>query len=70
MSETVEGRMEMSQREPDVLKVMSEVLGGRRTQREAARLLRLSVRQVRRIERRLRHYFSSVAVDDFPLGIR
>ena len=43
----------MSQRERDVLKVMSVVLKGERTQVEAARLLRRSVRQVRRIQRRL-----------------
>jgi transposase len=46
-------RFAMSQRERDVLKVMSLVLSGRRTQREAARLLDRSVRQVRRVERRL-----------------
>ncbi len=46
-------RKEMSQEERDVLKVMSEVLGGRRTQSEAARLLDRSVRQIRRIQRRL-----------------
>jgi hypothetical protein len=46
-------RIEMSQRERDRLKVMASVLEGRRTQREAARLLRRCVRQVRRIQRRL-----------------
>jgi hypothetical protein len=46
-------RIEMSQRERDVLKIMSVVLGGRRTQSEAARLLGKSQRQVRRIQRRL-----------------
>ena len=46
-------RIEMSQRERDVLKVMSLVLKGERTQAEAARLLRRSVRQVRRIQRAL-----------------
>jgi transposase len=46
-------RISMSQRERDVLKVMSLVLSGKRTQMEAARLLVRSVRQVRRIERRL-----------------
>jgi len=46
-------RISMSQRERDVLKVMSVVLSGKRTQIEAARLLCRSVRQVRRIERRL-----------------
>jgi len=46
-------RIEMSQRERDVLKVMSLVLKGDRTQVEASRLLKLSTRQVRRIQRRL-----------------
>src|SRR6516164_5556807 len=49
----MESRIEMSQHERDVLKVMSTVLQGKRTQSEAARLLRLSERQVRRIQRRL-----------------
>jgi hypothetical protein len=44
-------RIEMSQRERDVLKVMSLVLTKQRTQVEAARLLSCSVRQVRRIRR-------------------
>jgi hypothetical protein len=46
-------RIEMSQRERDVLKVMSLVLKGERTQAEAARLLGRSERQVRRLQRRL-----------------
>lgn len=46
-------RIEMSQRERDVLKVMAPVLRGERTQIEAARLLGRSVRQVRRIHRKL-----------------
>jgi hypothetical protein len=46
-------RIEMSQRERDVLKVMSLVLSGKRTQAEAGRLLKRSVRQIRRIQRRL-----------------
>jgi transposase InsO family protein len=46
-------RVEMSQRERDVLKVMQVVLDGKRTQAEAARLLKRSVRQVRRIQRKL-----------------
>jgi hypothetical protein len=46
-------RVEMSQRERDILKVMQPVLDGQRTQAEAARLLRLSARQVRRIQRKL-----------------
>src|SRR5262249_37295420 len=49
----MENRISMSQRERDVLKVMSAVLGGERTQAEAARLLRKSERQVRRLQRRL-----------------
>ena len=48
-----EERISMSQRERDVLKVMGLVLSGERTQPEAARLLGKSVRQVRRIRRRL-----------------
>jgi len=46
-------RIEMSQRERDVLKVMSLVLKGQRTQVEAARLLGRSERQVRRLQRKL-----------------
>src|SRR3954453_10332971 len=46
-------RIPMSQRERDVLKIMHAVLSGERTQAEAARLLRLSTRQVRRIQRKL-----------------
>jgi hypothetical protein len=46
-------RVAMSQRERDVLKVMQPVLEGTRTQAEAARLLKLSTRQVRRIQRKL-----------------
>lgn len=49
-----EDRIEMSQWERDRLKVMSLVLRGERTQVEAGRLLKLSVRQVRRIQWRLR----------------
>ncbi len=45
----MESRIEMSQHERDVLKIISSVLQGERTQREAARLLCLSERQVRRI---------------------
>jgi hypothetical protein len=46
-------RIPMSQKERDVLKIMHGVLAGERTQAEAARLLRISVRQVRRIQRKL-----------------
>jgi transposase len=48
-----EERVSMSQPERDVLKVMGLVLTGERTQPEAARLLGKSIRQVRRIQRRL-----------------
>lgn len=46
-------RIEMSQRERDILKVMHPVLQGQRTQSEAADLLGICVRQVRRIQRKL-----------------
>ena len=46
-------RVEMSQRERDVLKVMQVVLDGKRTQAEAARLLKRSIRQIRRLQRKL-----------------
>ena len=46
-------RIEMSRWELRVLKVMEPVMQGRRTQVEAGRVLELSVRQVRRIQRRL-----------------
>lgn len=46
-------RIAMSQRERDILKVMHPVLAGQRTQAEAAALLDLSVRQIRRIQRKL-----------------
>ena len=46
-------RITMSQRERDVLKIMHAVLTGERTQAQAARLLDLGVRQVRRLQRKL-----------------
>ncbi len=46
-------RTPMSQKERDVLKVMHGVLKGERTQAQAAHLLQITVRQVRRIQRRL-----------------
>jgi hypothetical protein len=48
-----EDRIEMSQRERDRLQVMYPVLKGQRTQAEAGRLLGLTDRQIRRIQRRL-----------------
>jgi transposase len=49
----MESRIAMSQHERDVLAVMNLVLLGERTQSEAAGLLHLTERQVRRIQRRL-----------------
>jgi hypothetical protein len=46
-------RIAMSQRERDLLKVMGPVLQGEWTQAEAARLAKLSVRQIRRLQRKL-----------------
>ncbi len=46
-------RIAMSQRERDLLKILAPVLDGKRTQAEAACLAGLSVRQVRRVQRRL-----------------
>jgi hypothetical protein len=46
-------RIEMSQRERDRLKILGPVMAGERTQSEAARLLKLTERQVRRLQRRL-----------------
>ncbi len=46
-------RIEMSQRERDRLKVMALMLEGKRTQREAARLLGLTDRQIHRLQHRL-----------------
>jgi hypothetical protein len=48
-----EDRITMSRRERDRLKVMTPVLSNERTATEAARLLELSVCQVRRLRRRL-----------------
>jgi hypothetical protein len=46
-------RIAMSQKERDVLKILHGVLRGERTQAEAARLLGLTTRQIRRIQRKL-----------------
>src|SRR5262249_32903423 len=51
--ERQEDRIGVNQYERDLIKIMEPVLQGKRTQREAARLLRLTERQVRRIQRRL-----------------
>ncbi len=46
-------RIAMSQKERDILTILRGVLQGERSQAEAARLLDLSVRQVRRLQRKL-----------------
>ena len=46
-------RIEMNRNERDRLKVLHGVMQGERSQKEAARLLRLTTRQVRRLVRRL-----------------
>src|SRR5271155_1480427 len=46
-------RIAMSQRDRDLLNIMAPVLQGKRTQGEAARLADLSVRQIRRVQRKL-----------------
>jgi hypothetical protein len=55
MSVHPQDRIPMRQPERDILKVMHGVLRGERTQAEAARLLDLRVRQVRRLQRKLEH---------------
>lgn len=47
-------RIAMSQRERDVLKVVQSVVDGKRSQAEAARLLKLSSRHVRRLQKKLK----------------
>jgi transposase len=51
--DVVTDRIAMSQRERDLLKIMTPVLEDQRTQAEAARLADLSVRQIRRLQRKL-----------------
>jgi hypothetical protein len=46
-------RIPMSQRERDLLKILAAVMQGERTQAEAARLADLSIRQIRRLQRKL-----------------
>jgi Helix-turn-helix domain len=57
-----EDRIAMSQRERDVLKVVQSVVDGKRSQAEAARLLRLSSRQVRRLQRKLQKHGDAALV--------
>lgn len=52
----------MSQRERDRLKVIGSVMDGKRTQVEAARLLGLTPRQVRRIQRKLQAHGDAAIV--------
>jgi len=49
-------RIEMSRRERDRLKVLYGVVQGERLQKEAARLLGLTIRQVRRLVRRIQEH--------------
>jgi Helix-turn-helix domain len=49
-----EDRIAMNQRERDVLKVVQSVVDGQRSQAEAARLLKLTSRHVRRLQRKLK----------------
>jgi hypothetical protein len=55
-------RIAMSQRERDLLKIMAPVLQGQRTQAEAARLADLSVRQLRRLQRKLERHGDAALV--------
>src|ERR1700687_4485049 len=48
-----EDRIAMSQRERDVLKVIQSVLEAKRSQAEAARLLGMTARHIRRLQKRL-----------------
>ncbi len=48
-----EDRIAMSQRERDVLKVLQSVVDEKRSQAEAARLLDMTARHVRRLQKRL-----------------
>jgi len=52
----------MSQRERDRLRLIGAVMDGKRTQVEAARLLGLTSRQVRRIQRQLEAHGDSAIV--------
>jgi hypothetical protein len=54
IDDPTQDRIPMSQKERDVLKIMQGVLQGQRTQAEAAELLGLCVRQVRRIQVKLK----------------
>ena len=49
----VQDRIAMSQKERDVLKILHTLLRGERSQAEAARLLDLSTRHVRRLQHKL-----------------
>jgi hypothetical protein len=62
MSIQIQDRIAMNQRERDLLKMMGPVLDGERTQAEAARLAGLSVRQIRRIQRKLKEHGDTALV--------
>jgi hypothetical protein len=55
-------RIEMSQRERDRLRVLQDVEEGRFTQAKAAQLLKLSVRQLRRLQQRWRKHGDAALV--------
>jgi hypothetical protein len=55
-------RIAMSQRERDLLKVIGPVLQGQRRQSEAARLAGLSIRQIRRIQRKMEEHGDAALV--------
>jgi hypothetical protein len=55
-------RIAMSQKERDALKILHGVLRGERSQAEAARLLDLSTRQVRRLQRKLQAHGDAALV--------
>jgi hypothetical protein len=59
---TIQDRIAMSQRERDILKALGPVLEGKRTQVEAARLLNMSVRQIRRIQCKLQEHGDAALV--------
>ncbi len=57
-----DGPVPLNQREIDIIKVLAPVLQGQRTQAEAARLLKITARHVRRLLQRLRQGGDSAIV--------
>lgn len=60
-------RISMSLKERDALTILRGVLQGERSQAEAARLLDLSVRQVRHLQRKLEAHGDAIIVHGLPL---